>query len=139
MAPPYSGQNPLPANDEPVFEIKTDRSGIGFTLQREDFPGDTLGGIGIFYRTGPLKDNGPLVIVTVDKMDGTSCDLDALLIDSLMDAHSVITLTAKGGDQGRVDVHDSSFVVIGIMIIGEKTGENDQSGFKRSQDVIDGL
>ena len=68
-----------------------------------------------------------MVILVIDKMNRTTAHFSAVLQDRLMNAKPIVSFTAKGRDQRRMDVDDPVFKIVRNVQVLQETSHDDQA------------
>ena len=100
--------------------------GVGDVFFDQDSLGEGLGVVGVEDRDGALEDDGAVIELVVDEVDGAAGDFDAVVEGLLLGVEA-----GEGWEQGGVDVQDA--VWKGCDEVGGEqahvAGEDDQVDF----------
>ena len=93
----------------------------------QDAVGQRVRVVGLFYRDGPLQNDGAVVQVLIDKMDGATSHFDAVVEGLLLGVEA-----GEGGQERWVDVEDAIWE-------GGDEGGREQSHVAGEADEVDGM
>ena len=75
-----------------------------------------------------LQNDGPMIIPVIREVDGAAADLHSISESRFMDMVAIVSLSAEGRDQGRMDVHDPAVEIVRDRDEMKETGKADEIG-----------
>lgn len=118
---------------------KANRVGEGLAFEIEDSFLERLRGIVGEDGANALEEDGSVVVLVIDDMDGAAGDLDTVIDGGLMDAEAVEAGSTEGRDEGGVDIDDAAAKVGWNEDMFEEPTHDDQFDLGESAGFEDGV